>query len=104
MNGSTKNPGAQFGHKGHFRRTPRITERITLKASEFNCPICSFPPVWKGIRTRVTGDVPPIEPTAIQYRIEMMYCRKCRKTFEPDIANALPGARLSLRAMLTPHT
>ena len=30
---STRNPGAQPGHRGHFRRTPHITERTTLKAS-----------------------------------------------------------------------
>ncbi|MGC8699133.1 MAG: hypothetical protein ACP5RE_03040 [Candidatus Acidifodinimicrobium sp.] len=29
-----------------------------------------------------------------------MYCRHCRKTFEPDVPNALLGARLSLRTML----
>ena len=97
---STRNPGAQPGHRGHFRRIPRITERITLKASAFSCPICSSPLIRKGIRKRVIEDIPPIEPRVIQYRIERMYCRHCRETFEPEVPNALPGARLSLRTML----
>ena len=67
---STRNPGAQPGHRGHFRRIPRITERITLKASAFSCPICSSPLIRKGIRKRVIEDIPPIEPIVIQYRIE----------------------------------
>ena len=97
---STRNPGAQPGHKGYFRRTPGITERVTLKAGEFTCPICSSPLIRKGIRRRAIEDIPPIEPNTIQYRIERMYCRKCKKTYEPDVPNALPGARLSLRTML----
>ncbi|MGC8562107.1 MAG: IS66 family transposase [Thermoplasmata archaeon] len=97
---SDRNPGAQPGHKGHYRRTPKITERVTLKAGGFSCPICSSPLVRKGIRKRVIEDIPPIEPRVIQYRIERMYCRHCRETFEPEVPNALPGARLSLRTML----
>jgi transcription elongation factor Elf1 len=97
---STKNPGAQLGHKGHFRRTPKVTERDTLKASEFNCPICSSPLVRKGIRKRVIEDIPEIHTMIVQYRIERMYCKKCGKTYEPQIPEALPNTRLSLRAML----
>ena len=55
------------------------------------------PLVRKGIRRRVIEDIPPIEPRVIQYRIERMYCRK---TYEPEVPNALPGARLSLGTML----
>ncbi len=97
---SNRNPGAQIGHRGHFRRIPKITERVTLKTSEFSCPICSSPLVRKGIRRRVIEDIPPIVPSVIEYKIERMYCRHCRKTFEPDVPNTLPGARLSLRTML----
>jgi hypothetical protein len=96
----SRKQGAQMGHKGHYRRMPHITERITLKASGFSCPICSSPLVRKGIRKRVIEDIPPITPNTIQYRIERMYCRKCKRTYEPDVPNALPGARLSLRTML----
>ena len=97
---SSRKQGAQMGHKGHYKRMPHITERTTLKASGFSCPVCSSPLVRKGIRKRVIEDVPPIAPRVIQYRIERMYCRECGKTYEPDVPNALPGARLSLRTML----
>ncbi len=97
---STRNSGAQPGHRGHYRRVSHITERITLKASAFSCPIRSSPLIRKGIRKRVIEDTPPIEPGVIQYRIERMYCRHCRETFEPEVPNAFPGARLSLRTML----
>ena len=46
---STRNPGARPSHRGHFRRMPHLTERITLKASAFSCPICSSPLIKKGI-------------------------------------------------------
>jgi hypothetical protein len=97
---NSRKQGAQIGHKGHFRKMPHINERIKVKASYFSCPICSSPLVRKGIRRRVIEDIPPIEPKVIQYRIERMYCRKCKKAFEPEVPNALPGARLSLRTML----
>ena len=97
---NSRKQGAQIGHKGHFRKMPHINERIKVKASYFSCPICSSPLVRKGIRRRVIEDIPPIEPRVIQYRIERMYCRRCRKTYEPQTSEALPNARLSLRAML----
>ena len=95
-----KKPGAQKGHKGHFRKIPQITEHVSVSASDFTCPSCSTSLVRKGIRTRVVEDVPPIMPEVIQYRIERMYCRKCMKIYESDVPNTLPGARLSMRAML----
>ena len=81
---STRNPGAQPGHRGHFRKIPQITERITLRAGEFTCPICSSTLVRKGIRKRVIEDIPEIHPRVVQYKIERMYCRRCRKTYEPQ--------------------
>jgi protease II len=73
---STKNPGAQLGHKGHFRRTTKVTERVTLKAGEYACPICSSTLVRKDIRKRVIEGIPEIRPRVVQYRIERMYCKK----------------------------
>ncbi|EQD62955.1 transposase, unclassified family protein, partial [mine drainage metagenome] len=54
----------------------------------------------RGFRKRVIEDVPPVTPRIVQYRIERMYCTKCRKFHEPDVDIALPGATLSIRAML----
>ncbi|MGC8699362.1 MAG: hypothetical protein ACP5RE_04220, partial [Candidatus Acidifodinimicrobium sp.] len=59
-----------------------------------------LPLVRKGIWKRMIEDIPPIVPSVIQYSIERMYCKHCRKTFEPDVPNALLGERLSLRNML----
>ncbi len=95
-----RNPGAQPGHKGHSRSVPRITDRIKVKASQFTCPECSSQLVRKGIRTRVIEDIPIVEPRIVQYRIERMYCKHCGKIFEPEIEDAFPNARFSIRTML----
>lgn len=95
-----RKPGAQIGHKGHFRARAKITERVRISAGDYTCPECSSRLVRKGMRTRIIEDIPPIIPRIIQYRIERMYCRRCGKIFEPDIPEALPNARLSLRTML----
>ena len=79
---------------------PHITERITLMAGGFSSPICSSPLVRKGIRRRAVDDIPPIVLSVIEYKIERMYCRHCKRTFELDVPNAPPGARQSLRTML----
>ena len=92
--------GAQKGHMGHSRPIPYITERIRVRATDFACPECHSKMARKGIRTRMIEDLPPIMPVAIQYRIERAYCRKCRKVFEPEIEDAFPGARFSIRVML----
>ena len=93
-------PGAQKGHKGHFKKMPVITDHVRVKASDFTCPHCSSPLVRKGIRARVVEDIPIARPMILEYSIERMYCKKCRRIFESGIPDALPGARLSLRTML----
>ena len=42
-------------------------------------------------------DIPEISPRVIQYRIDKMYCERCRKIYEPEITDALPGATFSLK-------
>lgn len=61
--------GAGTGHRGHLRRMSYITERITLKASEFSCPTCYSTPARKGFRKRVVKGTLPISPNVIQHRI-----------------------------------
>ena len=95
-----KKPGAQPGHRGHARKLPSITDRIEIHADRFQCPECSSPLAKKGIRTRIIEDIPLIPVKVIQYQIERMYCRSCKKIYEPEIPDALPAARLSLRTML----
>lgn len=96
-----KKPGAQPGHGGHFRKRSPITARNVVRASDHLCPECSLPLKRKGTRKRVIEDIPQIVPVITQYRIERMYCSHCRKVYEPDIPEAFPNARLSIRSMLT---
>jgi len=42
-----------------------------------------------------------IEPEVIKYRLDRLYCKRCRRTYEPEIPEAFPGSTLSLRVMLT---
>ena len=91
---SRRKRGAQEGHKGHFREIPKITEHVRVKASAFTCPGCSSSMVRKGVRKRVIEDIPEVAPRVVQYRIERMYCRRCGRIFEPDIADAFPGSKV----------
>jgi hypothetical protein len=95
-----RKPGAQPGHRGHFRKVPVIREQIAVRASEQTCPECSSTLVRRGFRKRIVEDIPPVNPRVIQYHIDRMYCNRCRKMFEPEIPDVLPNARLSLRTML----
>ena len=61
---------------------PQVDERIELKTSYFSCPICSPLHLWvryshKGGRRHTSST----EPRVNQYRIERMYCKKCREAF-----------------------
>lgn len=92
--------GAQQGHRGHYRSIPAITKRIIVKASEITCPKCHSTMVKRGMRKRIIEDIPVIREDVVQYRIERMYCRHCKGMFEPDIKDAFPDARFSIRVML----
>ncbi|MEM0136787.1 MAG: hypothetical protein QXU18_16420, partial [Thermoplasmatales archaeon] len=94
-NANIKNPRAQPGQKGYFRKI----QRITLRSSGFSYPVFSSTLVREDIRKRVIDDIHPIEPSIIQYRIERMYCRNCRETLKSQVPTALPCARLFLRTM-----
>ncbi|MHB1440953.1 MAG: IS66 family transposase [Cuniculiplasma sp.] len=96
-----RKPGAQKGHKGHYRIRKKITERINVHSTDTICPSCSSTLVGRGTRRRVVEDIPEVSPRVIQYRIDKMYCNKCKKMYEPEITDALPKATFSLRTMLT---
>ena len=95
-----RKPGAQPGHIGHFRKTPAATERIFLKAKRFRCPVCHSRLQKNGTTGRKIEDIPEIKPRVVEYEIERMICRTCGNIYEPDVAEAFPGARISVRAML----
>jgi hypothetical protein len=100
-NEEKRKPGAQKGHKGYYRIRKKITERINVHSTDTICPSCSSTLVGRGTRKRVVEDIPEISPRIIQYRIDKMYCNKCKKIYEPEITDALPKATFSLRTMLT---
>ena len=96
-----RKPGAQKNHKGHYRIRKKITERINVHSTDTICPSCSSTLIGSGTRKRVVEDIPEISPRVIQYRIDRIYCERCRKIYEPEITDALPKATFSLRNMLT---
>ena len=96
-----RKPGAQTGHKGHFRMTSRPTEMLNIHLDMHECPECHSTLRRKRSRRRIIEDIPIINPEIKEYRLDRLYCMKCHKIYEPDIPDALPGATLSLRAMLT---
>ena len=53
------------------------------------------------IRERAIEDIPVPKPVVTKYRIERRYCKSCKIMVESPVDDALPNARLSIRAMLT---
>jgi hypothetical protein len=96
-----RKPGAQTGHKGHFRMTSRPAERVNIHLDMHECPECHSTLRRKGSRRRIIEDIPIINPEIKEYRPDRLYSMKFHRIYEPDIPDALPGATLSLRAMLT---
>jgi len=52
-------------------------------------------------RTRIVEDIPIVKPIVTMYHIPRRYCSKCKKMVEGEVLDALPNARIGLRAMLT---
>jgi transposase len=52
------------------------------------------------IRERVIEDIPVPKTVVTKYRIERRYCKSCKIMVESPVDDALPNARLSIRAML----
>ena len=96
-----RKPGAQPGHKGHFRIRSRPDRKIRIHLDLHECPGCHSHLKRKGSRKRIIEDIPIIKTKIIEYRMDRLYCSRCHRIYEPDIPDALPNATLSLRAMLT---
>ena len=92
--------GAQFGHKGHFRIMSKPTEKVIVHLDLHECPECHSSLRRRGTRNRIIEDIPPIGANIIQYRMDRLYCKMCHRMYEPEIPDALPGATMSMRAML----
>lgn len=93
--------GAPAGHKGYWRKIPERIDFIK-QLPILACPCCGgkLSDVQE-VRERYIEDLPPIpQPIATKYLIERRYCVQCKKLVEADVPEALPGARIGLRAML----
>jgi len=96
-----RRPGARPGHKPSFRPVPKIDSVCQVPVT--SCPYCGGKNLSRvqEERTRIIEDIPPCQPVVTQYVIERRYCRDCRRLVETPVTDALPNARLGLRAVLT---
>jgi len=100
--GEKKKRGAQPGHKGNFRAKPeKLDIHKTIDVTE--CPYCGNTKLSRvqEERTRIVEDIPIVMPIVTMYHILRRYCPKCGKMVEGEVLDALPNARIGLRAMLT---
>ena len=96
-----RKPGAQPRHKGHFRIRSRPTEKVRVSLDLHECPDCHSSLRRRGTRKRIIEDMPVIKPDIIEYSMDRLYCKMCHRMYEPEIPDALPGATLSIKVMLT---
>ena len=91
--------GQKKGHEGYSRHIPERIDEIKPLDSE-DCKYCGEK--LSGIQNVRARTVTDIEVRAIntQYIINGRYCKNCGKIVEPDVNDALPNARFSLRLML----
>lgn len=97
-----KRSGAIKGHKPFFRKTPEQIDASVVVPVDV-CPCCGGSNLSLGVqeyRTRVVEDIPICEPVVTRYKIERRYCIDCKKLVETPVTQALPRARIGLRAML----
>jgi transposase len=90
-----KKPGAKKGHTGSRRpQPPVIHQRVILRLER--CPACqSQVTPCQQTRTRIVEDIPEsITPVVTQYTIHRDWCPHCRRSVEPKVADALPGAQI----------
>ena len=94
-------PGAQISHKVYSRIILKITRRVKVHPDLNECSECHSTLIHKGTRKRIVEGMSVIEPGVVKYRLDRLYCMKCRRIYEPKIQEAFPGSLLSTGAMLT---
>ena len=91
--------GQKEGHEGISREIPEKIDEVK-KIDIKKCPDCTGKlSKIQEKRERVITDT-EIKTTTIKYLILRRYCKKCKKIVEPEIKDALPNSRFSLRIML----
>lgn len=94
-----KTSGQKKGHEGYSRHIPERIDEIKPLDSE-ECPDCGEKLSGiQDVRARTITDI-EMNVKNIQYIIHRRYCKNCAKIVEPEINDALPNARFSLRLML----
>jgi hypothetical protein len=96
-----KRIGAQKGHKRQIRKKCESFDYEVIV--DFDCcPECGCHNLSnvQEVRTRYVEDIPPQRTVTTKYQIKRRYCRDCKKLVEGEVADALPHARIGIRAML----
>lgn len=89
-----RKPGRKNGHPGD-RREPPATIHQRRKHILTNCPDCGGPlgPPSE-FRTRLTEDIPEVEPVVTEHTIGRTWCPTCDKLVEAPVDAALPNATI----------
>ena len=91
--------GQKEGHKGYSRHIPERIDEIKPLDSE-KCKYCGEKLSGiQNVRARTVTDI-EVKVINTQYVIHGRYCKNCGKIVEPDVNDALPNARFSLKLML----
>ena len=95
-----KKPGRKVGHPGVRRAAPERIDRREDHRLEA-CPDCGGRLSRGGsTRTRYVEDIPHNEPEVVEHTIHRDWCSRRRKTVEPKVPGALPGATLGNRVLV----
>ena len=96
---ASKISGQKEGHVGYSRHIPERIDEIKPLDSE-DCKHCGNKLSGiQNVRARTITDI-EIKIKNTQIVIHGRYCKNCGKIVEPDVDDALPNARFSLRLML----
>ena len=96
---SRKKPGRKKGHQG-ARRPPPLRIDRQIKHTLKSCPNCGDSLGEKTrSRKRIIEDIPEVEPESTEHEVEGYWCKTCKKTVEPVVADALPKATIGHRAV-----
>ena len=94
-----KKTGQKKGHEGYSRHIPERIDEVKPIDRE-TCPDCGEKLSGiQDVRSRVVTDI-EVNVKNTQYVIHRRYCKNCGKIVEPEVNDALPYSRFSLRLML----
>ena len=97
--GRRKKPGAQPGHAGSRRETPKPDKTVTHSLER--CPECSGSVSrCNSSRCRIIEDIQAdSKPSVTEHVIPRYWCAQCRKKVEPVVEDALPDSQIGHRAI-----